>query len=48
MQKRYIYNVLIKGVSIGLTFHHSEAMDWCLQSMNQKDAVIVKVRYLGF
>lgn len=45
MKQSTVYNVLVKGYSIGLTFNHAESLAWKSQSMNAKDAVIVATPY---
>jgi hypothetical protein len=44
---RVIYNVLIGGVSVGMTFNKSEAMSWVAQSMYQGKKEILTVAYDG-
>lgn len=45
--KRVIYNVLIGGTSIGLTFKLAEAQQWLKESMYTGSKKIVKVAYNG-
>lgn len=46
--KNYIYNVLIGGVSVGLTFNHNEAVSWVSRSMSSMPKQIIKVPYLNY
>lgn len=40
-----VYNVLIGGMSIGMTFNKSEAVSWMTSSRYQGDKKIVAVAY---
>lgn len=44
-QKLLIYNVMIAGVSIGMTFNRLEAEDWKRSSMYSGDKRVVAVHY---
>lgn len=39
-----IYNVLVNGFSVGMTFNHSEAVGWS-QHATSKDVKIIAVPY---
>lgn len=42
-----VYNVLIGGTSVGLTFDKREALNWLARSSFQGSKVIVPVPYSG-
>jgi hypothetical protein len=41
----HIYNVIVGGSSVGMTFNHNEAINWVSRSMSNMDKQIVKVPY---
>lgn len=43
--QKVIFNVLIGGVSVGMTFNRNEAASWVSQSMYQGRKEIVSVPY---
>lgn len=47
MQRSYIFNVLIGGVSIGLTRSYREAQDWVRFSMYQGTKEIIRIPEVG-
>lgn len=42
---KYVYNVLIGGFSIGLTFNRTEALSWMQQSMYQGRKEVLTIPY---
>ena len=44
-KQKYVFNVLIGGVSIGLTFNRNEAANWIAQSMYKGSKEIIAVPY---
>jgi hypothetical protein len=42
MSRVVVYNVLVKGYSVGLTFNHAEALAWAGAAT---DAVVIAVPY---
>lgn len=45
MKTGVIYNVLVKGFSVGMTFSRKQAEEWQRGATHIRDAVIVPVRY---
>jgi hypothetical protein len=45
MKRTVVYNVLVGGFSIGLTFNHNEAVSWLQSSSFQGRKEIIAVRY---
>lgn len=44
---RTIYNVMVKGVSIGMTFSLQEAFSWKKEAANPDETKVIGVNYHG-